>query len=674
MKPTVLLLLLGIYNPLMAQTPDLSTVTNLKSLIATTQNGEKLMWMDSLSNTVKYQTEFNYESIVRETISYAKTLDSIDLAGYRTTDLIYYNNSVIGKPDVGIQLFNDFIAAYPNYNKSSVLSRLYLNVADSYYYTGAPNKSIDYYKKSGNYAAETNDMGMMALAKMYIGYTHSDLGQFSLASIDLKEAADHFRAIKDTFNLIGAKTGIAIQYSQVNFLEEANAEREEAIVLSKLSNNYLSLVSLYYNNATDFRFLGKTQERIDNIKEAIAIAKKANISREMEHLLYTNLVVAYVEHKDILNAEATFKKVLTYEDLQYEGKSMESFMEAKMWLEYYYGNYKEAIALAETYLDLKQKRSVYAEILETHKFLNMVYEASGNTSKAYSSLEDYIHLKDSIGNSKNIKSLAFYQTLYETEKRDSKIKTQQSDIALLNEQNKQKNQFILLGSFGLLSLFALILMIRSRNKAKQRHALQEQFSRDLLQSQEKERTRIAKDLHDSVGQHLTLIKQKSLQVQQDEISDLTSNALNEVRSISRGLYPALLKQLGLTASIEQLIKDFDANKEVSFTTEIVTIDTFFNDEDGLNFYRFVQECLTNTVKHADATSVYVSTAVHDKELLFVLEDDGKGFNATDKQKQASLGLKTLDERIRILKGSLNINSVIGQGTTITAKTPLRIMC
>ncbi len=222
----------------------------------------------------------------------------------------------------------------------------------------------------------------------------------------------------------------------------------------------------------------------------------------------------------------------------------------------------------------------------------------------------------------------------------------------------------------LLSLFGMSLAFYFLKQAQEKRKLQEDFSENLLLSQETERTRIAKELHDSVGQQLTLIKRKAQDLSQGEISNMTHGALEEVRSISRGLYPAVLKQLGLSESIEQLIYDLDEQTDLFCTSEIDDIDAYFSEEGSLNFYRFIQENITNVLKHAEATSLTVMVKNKGNKVKVRIADDGKGFDVTDKMKNHSLGLKTLSERIRILRGVLQINSKKGKGTEVIAEIPI----
>ncbi|WGD34208.1 sensor histidine kinase [Olleya sp. YS] len=208
-------------------------------------------------------------------------------------------------------------------------------------------------------------------------------------------------------------------------------------------------------------------------------------------------------------------------------------------------------------------------------------------------------------------------------------------------------------------------------QAKDRKQLQEQFSQGLIISQENERKRIAKELHDSISQQLTLIKKKAQNTKQEEITVLTHNTLEEVRAISRGLYPPLLKQLGLTESIEQLILDIDEQTELFVTSDIDNIDDYFNENQTLNCYRFVQECVNNILKHANAKALSVVINKQKDKISIKITDNGKGFDIANAQKKNSLGLKTIYERIRILKGEITIDSKSNSGTLIHVIIPIK---
>ena len=214
----------------------------------------------------------------------------------------------------------------------------------------------------------------------------------------------------------------------------------------------------------------------------------------------------------------------------------------------------------------------------------------------------------------------------------------------------------------------VLFLVHRKNKIKQLQA--EKFSKDLLTAQEEERSRISKDLHDSVGQQLTLLKKKAQNANQKELSELTNTTLEEVRSISRGLYPATLKQLGLSESIEQMLYDLDEETELFFSVEIDNINNDLNQDKTLNFYRFIQEAIHNVVKHSKGKAVTISITKTKNSIEAFIKDNGVGFDSSTKIKEQSLGLKTMAERIKILQGTLSIKSKKGQGTTVKAMIPI----
>ncbi|WP_189629935.1 sensor histidine kinase [Roseivirga thermotolerans] len=226
--------------------------------------------------------------------------------------------------------------------------------------------------------------------------------------------------------------------------------------------------------------------------------------------------------------------------------------------------------------------------------------------------------------------------------------------------------------FGFLCLLVVIVVsyyfIRQANKAR---ALGQHYSRALLRVQEEERMRISRDLHDSVGQQLILLKNQANASRDPQMVKNVSATLEEVRSITRNLHPVVLSRLGLTAALEELIRKLDENTEVFFAIELENIDGIFDAEEELNLYRIIQEALNNIVKHANAVSAKLTIARKKNKVLINIQDNGKGFSVENEQQSGgSLGLKTLHERIAMLKGKINIESD-AHGTRIELEIPLQ---
>lgn len=645
-------------------------IATLLLKIEATQKGEKLQLMDSLSRFIVSQTNYKSDSIVKETVRYALALDSIGIATWHTGNLINYQNNIKGNPKKGNELFLAFLETANKTHNYKALAKFYIEGADSYYFLEDHTTSIKYYDLAEENAKKAKYEHYVGLAKLYKAATLSFLGNFPESSQLLQEASKIFQKRKDTYNIISARNSLSILYSQNSFFKEAKLERDEAIALAKQIKSYDHLVSFYYNAATDAFKQHKDREQIEDLKLALEASKKGRNFDYYEPILLASLSIAYSNADSIKKAEYFIKEIEKNPKQNMEGQNRERYIDALKHLAFANKEYPKALKYGKEHLAVKREGSHFEEIQKSEKFLADVYEAMGNTSLAYTHFKNYQAIKDSIGNVQKVRGLSYYQTLYETEKRDSKIQAQQKDIDLLDAKNRIQNQLILFGGVGLVAIFIVVVLARSRNAAKKRQLMQEGFSQDLITAQEEERTRVARELHDSVGQKLMLLTKQTKRFGDVEMDSLAGNTLDELRSISRGLHPAALEKLGITEAIKSMINEVDANTNIFFTNEIENIDHLLTKESSLHLYRIIQEILNNMVKHADAKAASVKIACKKNTIEAVIADNGKGFEFSEKFKVAtSLGMKTLMERAKIIKSNLEIKSKSNQGTTIQLIIP-----
>jgi len=244
----------------------------------------------------------------------------------------------------------------------------------------------------------------------------------------------------------------------------------------------------------------------------------------------------------------------------------------------------------------------------------------------------------------------------------------------------KKTWFIALASLAAIFIVFTVFKLRER-ELKRRQLIQQEFSRKLLESQESERKRIASEMHDSLGQYLLAIKNWALfglnsLTEKDaarqyltEVSETSSLAIEEVREIAHNLRPYQLERLGLTNTLEYMLKNIKNSAAIKFIYEIEAIDGFLSKADEIVFYRIVQECVNNVIKHSNAGNAWVSVNLTKDFLTFTCRDDGKGFDveAAKTSSESGLGLDGIAERVKILDGEYKIESENGKGTTVTVK-------
>jgi PAS domain S-box-containing protein len=232
-------------------------------------------------------------------------------------------------------------------------------------------------------------------------------------------------------------------------------------------------------------------------------------------------------------------------------------------------------------------------------------------------------------------------------------------------------------------LRGVTLDITDRKRNEQ--ALQQLTGR-LLTLQDEERKRVAAELHDGLGQSLAIIKNRAMiglrdQTHQDrvmeqleEIASTATASILEVREIAHNLRPYELDRLGLVAAIESMIERVSDSTSINISSDLERIEGLLSPEAETSVYRIVQEGLNNVTKHSHATAALIEIKKINKQLTISVQDNGKGISRpapTDNGNDAAgFGLVGIAERVRVLGGSLAIDSQPSRGTTITVRLEL----
>jgi signal transduction histidine kinase len=235
---------------------------------------------------------------------------------------------------------------------------------------------------------------------------------------------------------------------------------------------------------------------------------------------------------------------------------------------------------------------------------------------------------------------------------------------------------------------ASVCIEKNRNEVERAAALaREQASRitytlQLIASQEAERTRIAGELHDSLGQNLLLIKNRAQLITMDgklsaahleqlkAISELATQSIAEARQISHDLHPYQLDHLGLTRALEVLANNAAQASGIVFDLRVEMVDDLFPAAAATSFYRIVQESLNNILKHSHAKNVRLRLERDVHEVQLLIQDDGVGFDLNAGGTSGKgMGLKNITERVRMLGGKVKFDSQPGQGLQIVVTIP-----
>ncbi|MCW3102996.1 MAG: hypothetical protein JWO09_1436 [Bacteroidetes bacterium] len=481
------------------------------------------------------------------------------------------------------------------------------------------------------------------------------------------------------------------------------------------------------NIAIAFNSIDESEKSIDYMYRALAVAKQMkSIGAEAEATLYSNLGSAYVEMENNDMALQYYTKSMEmFRKLKDTGtiamilgnignvygnfgdKKLNKGADPRKIPEYdtAVAYYKKSLALYEItgdkrnkavhlaslgslyrgmkkYPEAKERLLQSLELSEEINYLDGVMEANENLSRLYSDLGDpkkelgyyrnYILAKDSIFNIDNAKKNVELEMNFEFEKKAALQKNEhEKEVIALEAENqiqRTTRNFIIL-----LAVMVLLLVIGGFAYFNNRKALQlrEMYSQQLLISQEKERQRISKELHDSIGQNILFIKNQMLKNNDLRLMPAVDETLEEVRSISKDLYPNQLEKYGLVAAVDALAEKVKESSNVFVSYDLDAVDKELPPDKQINYYRIIQECVTNALKHADATALRISASKANGVLELVVQDNGKGFDKSilSEKAQRSFGLLNLEERVKYLKGKLVLETSPGKGTKYIFSIP-----
>jgi signal transduction histidine kinase len=227
------------------------------------------------------------------------------------------------------------------------------------------------------------------------------------------------------------------------------------------------------------------------------------------------------------------------------------------------------------------------------------------------------------------------------------------------------------------------IQLRKEKALEQSREELRNLSEHLQRVRERERTRIAREVHDELGQFLTALKidlacfgqgfgdkEDGLSVQIEGMTQRIDNAIHAVRKICSELRPSILEDFGLPATIEWHVEDFQKRTGIRFTAKIDPAIPEVEKKLALVVFRVFQEAVTNVVRHAEATAVKVSLRTDGDNLMLKVSDNGKGISKKHLSSPGSLGIIGIRERVRYWNGQLQFRSAPNKGTAVIVSIPL----
>ena len=342
--------------------------------------------------------------------------------------------------------------------------------------------------------------------------------------------------------------------------------------------------------------------------------------------------------------------------------------------------YKEAETYILQALEIKEQGDDKLGIAEVKDILSDLYFAMGDPKKGYAYSLESEDFSDAYHQSVLSQQSSDLEKKYETAKKDAEIQLQKAAL-------RQKNTINYISIGGALALL-IISLLGYRNYKQQKNIQQQRITEletekqltateAVMQGEEQERSRLAKDLHDGLGGMLSGIKYSfnamkgNLIMTPDNAQafersmDMLDSSIKEMRRVAHNMMPEALVKFGLDVALKDFCNDINQSGALQVSYQSIGMDdAVIHSNVAITVYRIVQELINNSIKHAEASTAVVQLAKEGDQLNITVEDDGKGFDAAILAQAKGIGWNNIQNRVEILKGKLDVQSQPGSGTSV----------
>jgi len=470
---------------------------------------------------------------------------------------------------------------------------------------------------------------------------------------------------------------IALMLNNISLLKQENKQFEEArtdltraLALAEELSEYRLISNLQNNLGLVNREMQNYDESISHYIETIRITKKLGFPIAIG-AAYVNLSNSYMLNKEYkvarLYADSAIAIFGNFQDFEYLGRSylLKGTICAEM------NDLDAARQCIDTILALNKEHPSPFNYINSFDIQSLIFEKAGNFEKALEYRSRFYTMNDSLSDITNRDRLADLQVLYGKERVVTQLaqeKTKNKLLAKEGELETAKWRMVLTISIMAFVLILAVAYIRYVRNARKQQVV---FSQKLIEQLDEERSRISKDLHDDIGQLLSVVKSKINMYttgRLDEISGLekeVGEVIDHTRSISHQLHPSSLEKLGLERSLAGLME-----RTQNSTGIVCSIDfDIFPDRLGLDtqtqLYRICQECINNTIKHANALALKVSLREDDGSFIFSYRDNGIGVSSQTSKE--GLGFMTIRERTNKINGKMSMPQSSQKGMQLIVK-------
>jgi signal transduction histidine kinase len=534
-------------------------------------------------------------------------------------------------------------------------------------------KSLRIYKKLNSYRS-------LGIVYNKLAIVHRNLYNLDSALFYNYKTLKVFDSLKMINYAMYARNNIANIFNKLGNKEKALKEHLYILKIRDSLKDTRGVMHSLGNLGDTYADLNNFDESKKYYSRGIEIAKKTKDSVAMARF-YNNQASLFTDNNDLKNGLKYFKKALDirvkFNDLY--GVSSSFLNIAKIQLMTQKSKFAEK-NLRKT-ISISQKNDLKDHLQEGYDLMSRVKLLLNENDSSFHYQRLSTNLLDSISKKEFSKKLAELDIKYQSEKKEKEllqVRTEKVETELSLAKTKIWT-YILIS--GLVLSVLLFFTLNQRNKRKNQEEILKQKEhglKALIEAQETERSRIARELHDGVVQEIGSIILRSRNLfsklnvsKEKESEDLLmslENSNKDLRNISHQMMPRALKELGVVAALKDLLEGSLVYSNIKYTLEHFNIEKKLPEKIEITIYRITQELINNIIKHSKATGVSVQLYNTNNIIILIVEDNGVGLHSEESNK--GVGLLNISSRLDMVNGNVNFEPSPKSGTLVTIKIPL----
>jgi two-component system, NarL family, sensor kinase len=590
-----------------------------------------------------------------------------------------------------------FCLSQQNFTSDTIKINQLLSKAN-YFKDANPDSSFFYAEKSMELSLKINSLKHISLANQSLGRCYTIKEDFGKATFYFLEALKIEEKRHDNLRIADIYLDMGYIYQTIeNFNKSLQYSSAALFIFEKyrdtlnIARSLIKIGNLHVSR--EYCEKRDSLQRDEDYKTALKYYEKSLLLSELIHnkqsiiFAHSSIGYAYVKLAQPQKAIWYLKKTLDYYQ---ETNNWNGFTETLYQMGRAYCQLKQYDKSANCYLECikeSKSRKLTQGIQFVYEELAFTYDEAGDYKNARDNYVTYMTIRDSIYNNEKSKQIFELETKYQTEKKEK-------EILSLSLKEKKQSLFILILISIILIIFLLglyiIFRVRTKRKlAEQTIEIKEQKIRDLnrehqlhstqlvLEGEETERKRIARDLHDGLGGLLSGVKlsfsnlKGNLMIPGNNVKDfdqalnMLDTSIKELRRVAHNMMPEGLVKFGLKDALSDFCESLNTSASPKVKFQFFGEFKRIEQKVEIGAYRIVQELINNAIKHAEASELVVQMIQESDRLSLIVQDNGKGFDINIAKLGSGIGLNSVKTRIDALNGHMDIHSEPEKGSEFT---------